>query len=88
MNSMEIINLAEMYKESYTLQKEIKEFQAKSNLDAECNGFKASEEVVVVNSYGLKMLTKILGFKDGKAYLYWDCYWFPVELKNILKNKI
>ena len=29
----------------------------------------------------IRYRTKILGFDvDGKAFMYWDCYWFPVDL--------
>lgn len=31
----------------------------------------------------IRYRSKILGFTpEGKAYMYWDCYWFPVDLQE------
>jgi hypothetical protein len=44
---------------------------------------KAGEIVLFYNGYGVKMFTEVLGFdEDGNTYLLWDCYWYPINLKE------
>lgn len=46
-------------------------------------GLKSGDVVKFISGYNsdLKYITKILGFDaDGKAFMLWDCYWFPVDL--------
>lgn len=41
------------------------------------------------NGYNLEFISEILGFdEDGNAYVLWDCYWTPVNLKNSLIKRI
>jgi hypothetical protein len=46
-------------------------------------GLKTGDVVTFISGYNsdLKYTTEILGFdEDGKAFMLWDCYWFPVDL--------
>lgn len=38
----------------------------------------------------LRYITEILGFDNetGKAYMLWDCYWFPVDLEKREVKKV
>lgn len=43
---------------------------------------KAGDKIVFMNGYNVLMQTEILAFdKDNDAYLLWDCYWTPIDLK-------
>lgn len=45
--------------------------------------------IVFRNGYDLEFMSEILGFdEDGCAYVLWDCYWAPVNLKNRLIKRI
>jgi hypothetical protein len=46
---------------------------------------KIGDVILFRNGYDVEMITSILGFDDeGLAYLLWDCYWFPINLKERL----
>lgn len=43
---------------------------------------KAGDKIIFLNGYNVLMQTEILAFgKDNDAYLFWDCYWSPIDLK-------
>lgn len=45
--------------------------------------------IVFKNGYDLEFVSEILGFdEDGNAYVLWDCFWTPVNLKNRLIKRI
>ena len=59
-----------------------------SNLTNEDKDFnlKTGDIITFKNGYDVTMSTKIIGFDvlDGKCYLFWDCYWFGISLKERL----
>lgn len=64
----------------------------KTNIDRntlDFNGYSVGQEVSLYNGYGLEVGPfTILGFsKEGKMYLDWDCYWFPVPTSRIIKHE-
>jgi hypothetical protein len=51
---------------------------------------KIGDVITFKNGYGIPMQTKIIAFnsKTGNPYLYWDCYWYELDLKErLLKPK-
>lgn len=52
----------------------------------EIGGHKIGDVVMLLNGFDIEVGPfKILGFnKDGKMYLDWDCYWYPVPVKRII----
>lgn len=54
---------------------------------------KIGDKIIFKNGQDVPMSTKIIAFdlETGNAYLYWDCYWVSIDLKERLlkaKNKI
>lgn len=50
---------------------------------------KKGDRILFLNGYGIPMITEILGFNHkGDAYLLWDCYWFPINVKERLIKKL
>lgn len=50
---------------------------------------KTGDTILFLNGYDLPMITKIIGFDaDGRAFMLWDCYWFPVNLHDRLIQKL
>ena len=49
---------------------------------------KKGDLVVVLNGFGIEVGPfQILGFKsDGKMYLDWDCYWYPIRTDRVVKK--
>ena len=51
---------------------------------------KIGDIITFKNGNDIPMSTKIIAFnaETGNAYLYWDCYWFALDLeKRLLKSK-
>ncbi len=77
-----------------TLERSIEEWRNK-NAYRLCDenkelGFKAGDTIKFLNGYGVPMKTKIFAFckETGKAFLYWDCYWFPDDLVASCAEKV
>ncbi len=85
-----IWNLIEVYKdrrEQYT--KEVKRIIPDLTFENETFDLKASDWIHFKNGYDLPMISEIIGFgKEDKAYMLWDCYWFPLDLNTRLIEKI
>ena len=49
---------------------------------------KIGDVITFKNGYGIPMQTKIIAFnaQTGNPYLYWDCYWLELDLKERLLN--
>lgn len=46
---------------------------------------KVNDTISFIGGYdnNIRYTTKILGFdKDNKAFVAWDCYWFPIDLNE------
>lgn len=58
----------------------------KSELTFEHQDYKVGQEVTFLGGYNKDIIytSKIFAFckETGKAYVYWDCYWFSIELKE------
>ena len=50
---------------------------------------KVGDIILFKNGYDIPMRTNIIAFnaETGDAYLHWDCYWFPVNLKTKFISK-
>lgn len=49
----------------------------------------SGDEIDFVNGYNIPMRATITAFckETGKAYLKWDCFWFPIDLdKRLIKQ--
>lgn len=82
-----MIDLVEKYKES--LMPEINKWledHANELTDKNENNLKAGDTIEFLNGYKIPMRTKITAFckNTGKAYLYWDCYWYAIDLDTRL----
>jgi hypothetical protein len=83
------INLMAEYFDEILL-KEMKEWLElnKEKLTTENKEYKMKVGDIITfrNAYGIPMKTKIIAFdkETGNPYLYWDCYWFELDLKTRL----
>ena len=50
------------------------------------HNLKVNDIITFKNGFDIPMSTKIIGFdiETGNAYLYWDCYWFSINLDERL----
>lgn len=73
------------YREMFAAWRKKVTFHNFSDTNAEL-GLKTGDIVTFISGYNsdLKYTTEILGFdaNDGKAFMLWDCYWFPVDLNE------
>ena len=52
-------------------------------------GLQKGDKVLFKNGYGIPYISEILGFDaDGHAFLVWDCYWYSVNMKERLIEKL
>lgn len=74
------------YESDTVLNIDIKKFA--ETLENKNPDFKVGQIITFYGGYNGDILykTKIIGFIDNDIYLYWDCYWFPIQ--NNEKRKI
>ena len=84
-------DLLERYKDS-DIRREFNSFKYKLNFFSEKNkefGLKMGDIILFKNGYDIEMISEILGFdEEGRAYMFWDCFWFSIDLKTRLISKI
>lgn len=91
-NIIEPINLIEKFQNDCELISKANKFN--SNVEGFSTenkdfGLKIGDTILFKNGYDVEMISKITGFdKDGDAFLLWDCYWFPIDLKIRLIKKV
>lgn len=75
-----------------SIREQFEEFKKKQTVIANVNykfDLQTGDRILFKNGYDVEMETEILGFnEDGDAYLLWDCYWFPIRLKERLIKKL
>lgn len=51
---------------------------------------KKGDVILFKNGYDIHMITEVLGFDEtgNNAYLYWDCYWFPLDIGTRLIKRL
>ena len=83
-NDMPVFNLTFHTQERQ--DEERKAFEAKVkdySLENKGLNLKAGDKVNFISGYNsdLRYIAEILGFnEEGKAYILWQCWWFPVDL--------
>ncbi len=89
---MEVVDL--LPKIDSSLEMRIKEWKEKNAYrlcyENKALGFTEGDTIKFLNGYGVPMKTKIFAFckKSGKAFLCWECYWFPLDLVDRCAEKI
>lgn len=82
-----IFNLLDkpLYEETILKMKEWLERNKNQLTDTnEIFDLRVDDEILFKNGYDVPMRTKITAFgaNTNEAYLYWDCYWFPIDLNT------
>lgn len=88
---MEAVNLIEKYSTQPELREECLSWVKEHNLsDSGLFDLKKGNSILFKNGFGVLMIAEVLAFsQDGEeAYLHWDCYWFPVKLRERFIQKI
>lgn len=68
-----------------TYHDKVEKFKAENpEILNEGDGFKAGDIVCFISGYNDDIIytTKVFGISEGKVYVYWDCYWFGVDIKR------
>lgn len=80
----ETVNLlTKKYVEEYREQFEAYKSKVKDFTTQGPAGVNAGDIILFLNGYDVPMISEVLGFNEGgKAFLLWDCYWFPVDLND------
>jgi hypothetical protein len=88
-SEIEPINLIEKYKEDEYTYHDLKDkclewLDKQEGITDKSKEYmlKKGDIILFKNGYGIPFITEVLGFDETglKAYLYWDCYWFPLDI--------
>lgn len=50
--------------------------------------FKPGDIVHFLNGYNVEMVAQVSMATETELYLYWDCYWMPIDIKSRVIKKI
>jgi hypothetical protein len=79
------IDLVEKYSKFPDLRVECIKWGEENNLkNSGLFDLGAGDLILFRNGFGVPMIAEIMGFSENgeEAFLHWDCYWFPVKLRE------